>query len=103
MKFAMLQVQDRYRNIKLRADYPPHLYALSDRAYSQLRMSAHAQCLVVSGESGAGDVSQWVQRYVICILLLGKTEATKLLVEHVVHLCQQTGSTDLHRRIVQVS
>lgn len=74
-----------YSSVELRRDLPPHLYAISDCAYQNLKRNAVNQCCVVSGESGAG-----------------KTESTKLLIEHVVQLCRQS-PTDLHRRIVQVN
>jgi len=35
-------------------------------------------------------------------LFAGKTESTKLLVQHVVHLCSQQ-TTNLHQRIIEVS
>ena len=49
-----------------------------------IKRTGQNQCCVVSGESGAG-----------------KTESTKLLVEHIAHLAQNTDS-QLHQRIIQV-
>lgn len=43
---------------------PPHLYAIAQRAYSQLVTNKESQSVVISGESGAG-----------------KTEATKIVLK----------------------
>jgi len=74
-----------YREVSVRSSLPPHIYAVSDSAYQNLRNNQVNQCCVVSGESGAG-----------------KTESTKLLIEHIAQLCRHDTS-DLHTRIVQVN
>lgn len=44
---------------------PPHIFALGNAAYSHMRMTKENQCMIVSGESGAG-----------------KTESTKLIMQY---------------------
>jgi myosin-3 len=74
-----------YREVSVRSSLPPHIYVISDSAYQSMRFNHVDQCCVVSGESGAG-----------------KTESTKLLIEHIAQLCRHDKS-DLHSRIVQVN
>lgn len=77
---------ERYTDVKVRSQLPPHIYAISDRCYQNLRRTGKNQCCVVSGESGAG-----------------KTESTKLMVQHIAQLCKTQNQTNLHERIVQVN
>ncbi|CAL1546951.1 unnamed protein product [Lymnaea stagnalis] len=58
---------DEYRYSQI--SQTPHLYAISARAYSGIRDLEQDQVILVSGESGAG-----------------KTEATKLMVQHLMHI-----------------
>ena len=57
---------------------------MAARAYQQMRETNTNQVILVSGESGAG-----------------KTESTKLMVKHFVHMCPQ-GSGDLHDKVIEV-
>lgn len=80
-------VSGRYRMSKKSAQ-PPHIYAAADAAYQALiglggRAPAN-QCILISGESGAG-----------------KTESTKLIIKQLVDLC--SGNTQLERQILQVN
>lgn len=67
---------------------PPHIYAVADRAYrsmlGRLATGPKNQCIVISGESGAG-----------------KTESTKLLLRQIMELCK--GNSQLERQILQVN
>ena len=63
---------------------PPHLYAIADRAYRDLRRTSQSQSIVVSGESGAG-----------------KTESQKHILKY---LCESWGGahdTPVETRILE--
>ncbi|KAI2660212.1 Myosin-IIIb [Labeo rohita] len=65
---------------------PPHIFAVADRAYQsmlgRLATGPKNQCIVISGESGAG-----------------KTESTKLLLRHIMELCK--ANSQLEQQILQ--
>uniref|UniRef100_A0A6Q2X685 Myosin motor domain-containing protein n=1 Tax=Esox lucius TaxID=8010 RepID=A0A6Q2X685_ESOLU len=67
---------------------PPHIFAVADRAYQSMlgRLSTgpQNQCIVISGESGAG-----------------KTESTKLLLRQIMELCK--ANSQLEQQILQVN
>ncbi|XP_019902495.3 unconventional myosin-XV [Esox lucius] len=70
------QGKDQHRN-------PPHVYAIADAAFSQSQSSPQEQCIVISGQSGAG-----------------KTEATKLIVHYLSSMYQ--GRNDNLRQPTEV-
>lgn len=74
----------KYRGV-LRADVPPHVFAIADAAYTGVNQSNKSQVCVVSGESGAG-----------------KTETTKHLVRHILSLANG-GASGLQNKILQTS
>lgn len=53
-----------YQNSQI-GDIPPHIFAIGDNSYRKLIETSSNQCIVISGESGAG-----------------KTESTKLLLQY---------------------
>ena len=57
-----------YRN-KAKSDNPPHIFAIADTAYNAMLHHRQSQCVVISGESGAG-----------------KTESANFLLKHLVFL-----------------
>ncbi|XP_041053877.1 myosin-IIIb [Carcharodon carcharias] len=67
---------------------PPHIFAVADRAYrsmlGRLATGPKSQCIVISGESGAG-----------------KTESTKLLLRQIMELCK--GNSQLEQQVLQVN
>uniref|UniRef100_T1DAD5 Unconventional myosin-Ic n=1 Tax=Crotalus horridus TaxID=35024 RepID=T1DAD5_CROHD len=63
------QHMNRYRGVSF-YEVSPHLYAIADNAYRSLRTERKDQCILISGESGAG-----------------KTEATKKILQYYAVTC----------------
>ncbi|XP_060583586.1 unconventional myosin-Ia-like isoform X8 [Ruditapes philippinarum] len=59
------EVIEEYRSRNI-YELPPHIYAISDEAYRSMRDRNLDQCIIISGESGAG-----------------KTEASKVIMQYV--------------------
>lgn len=59
-----LDMVRKYENVNI-GDLPPHIFAIGNATYSSLRRTGRNQCVVISGESGAG-----------------KTESTKLILQN---------------------
>ena len=60
-------------------ELPPHVYALSEDTFQALKTSHFNQCIIISGESGAG-----------------KTEAAKLVMKYIAAVC---GSSEEIQRV----
>eukprot|EP00043_Microstomoeca_roanoka_P014807 m.147383 g.147383 ORF g.147383 m.147383 type:complete len:969 (-) comp16110_c2_seq2:273-3179(-) len=69
-----------------KAGVPPHLFAIADVAFQSMMQDSKDQACVISGESGAG-----------------KTEAAKLFVKHLLHVCNGCEVDGLHTKLVQVN
>ncbi|XP_071794491.1 myosin-IIIb-like isoform X2 [Asterias amurensis] len=82
------QQSELYKN-KRRTDNPPHIFAVSDSSYQAMITGSAVggkrnQCIVISGESGAG-----------------KTESTKFIIKQLIELCK--GKSQLEQQILQVN
>ncbi|XP_063067724.1 myosin-IIIb isoform X2 [Engraulis encrasicolus] len=81
------EVSERYKYHDKKS-LPPHIFAVADKAYQsmlgRLGTGPQSQCIVISGESGAG-----------------KTESTKLLLRHIMELCR--ANSQLEQQILQVN
>jgi myosin heavy subunit len=71
---------------KICNEVPPHIFWTADRAYQRMIAEKTRQCIVISGESGSG-----------------KTESTKLIVEHIIYLCKNNGENSLEKKILDVN
>mmetsp|Transcript_10812 Transcript_10812/g.32376 ORF Transcript_10812/g.32376 Transcript_10812/m.32376 type:complete len:1341 (-) Transcript_10812:72-4094(-) len=78
------EVQAKYLRCQ-RADHDPHIYYLAYNAYETMLRTRQNQAFVISGESGSG-----------------KTESTKLVVNHVIELCKASNK-ELESRITQLN
>ncbi|GAM22908.1 hypothetical protein SAMD00019534_060830, partial [Acytostelium subglobosum LB1] len=50
-------------------EIPPHVYSVADKAYRALRSEHENQCIIISGESGAGktEASKYIMQYIASI------------------------------------
>ncbi|KAK5966783.1 Myosin motor domain-containing protein [Trichostrongylus colubriformis] len=74
----------KYRGKSL-GQMPPHVYAVADKAYREMRRNKESQSIIVSGESGAG-----------------KTESQKAILRY---LCENWGATagPIQKRILETN
>eukprot|EP00451_Oxyrrhis_marina_P019407 CAMPEP_0204351698 /NCGR_PEP_ID=MMETSP0469-20131031/31310_1 /ASSEMBLY_ACC=CAM_ASM_000384 /TAXON_ID=2969 /ORGANISM="Oxyrrhis marina" /LENGTH=1139 /DNA_ID=CAMNT_0051338297 /DNA_START=33 /DNA_END=3453 /DNA_ORIENTATION=+ len=56
-------------SFKSRLDVPPHIFATAEAAFRQLVLEEESQCVIISGESGAGktEASKQIQNYVAAV------------------------------------
>uniref|UniRef100_A0A3B4ABK4 non-specific serine/threonine protein kinase n=1 Tax=Periophthalmus magnuspinnatus TaxID=409849 RepID=A0A3B4ABK4_9GOBI len=78
------QFSKLYHGVK-RADNPPHIFATADAAYQGMVSFCKDQCIIISGESGAG-----------------KTESAHLIVQHLTFL-GKANNRSLREKILQVN
>jgi myosin-1 len=58
----------RYKG-KSPSDVPPHVFAVAERAYREMREEEESQCVIISGESGAGktEAAKQIMRYIAAV------------------------------------
>lgn len=76
---------EEYTDLVTRTQRPPHLFWSADHAYRALCNTGRNQCILVSGESGAG-----------------KTESTKYMIRHLMKI-SPSDDTQLLDKIVQIN
>ncbi|EEB08829.1 myosin type I [Schizosaccharomyces japonicus yFS275] len=69
-----MEVLQSYQG-KNRLEVPPHVYAIAESAYYQMNAYKENQCIIISGESGAG-----------------KTEAAKRIMQYITHVSKSVGT-----------
>eukprot|EP00761_Pharyngomonas_kirbyi_P012356 gb/GECH01012383.1/.p1 GENE.gb/GECH01012383.1/~~gb/GECH01012383.1/.p1 ORF type:complete len:1469 (+),score=336.96 gb/GECH01012383.1/:1-4407(+) len=72
----------RYKN-KFRYENPPHIFALAESAYRSMINDQESQCVIISGESGAG-----------------KTESAKLIMKYIAAVSGKTGEVERVKNII---
>ena len=62
--------------MKNRLDVPPHIYTTAEAAYRNMQLEEEDQCVIISGESGAGktEASKQIQGYIARVSSDGETD-----------------------------
>nr|AHX26704.1 chitin synthase [Owenia fusiformis] len=79
------EYHEKYRNVKVRSQLSPHVFWVADQSYQRMRETHNSQCILVSGESGAG-----------------KTESVKLIIRHITQLSPSANAV-LSEKIIMVN
>ncbi|KAA0717237.1 Unconventional myosin-Ic [Triplophysa tibetana] len=79
------QNMDRHRGVNF-YEISPHIFSLADNSYRALRTERRDQCILISGESGAG-----------------KTEASKKILQYYTHICPTRNNTHTIRERLLLS
>uniref|UniRef100_A0A8C1X9K0 Myosin Ic, paralog a n=1 Tax=Cyprinus carpio TaxID=7962 RepID=A0A8C1X9K0_CYPCA len=78
------QNMERHRGVNF-YEISPHIFALANNSYRALRTERRDQCILLSGESGAG-----------------KTEASKKILQYYTHICPTRNNTHtIRERLLQ--
>jgi len=79
--YKRLEIYDKTHIAKYRGKYmyeeAPHIYALSNNAYRNMNTNRDNQCIIISGESGAG-----------------KTEASKIIMQYISAVSRSSAEID---------
>ncbi|XP_060063733.1 uncharacterized protein LOC132544183 [Ylistrum balloti] len=80
------QERRKYQDLKVRGSQPPHIYWVADNAHRSLIETHLKQCIVVTGDSGAG-----------------KTETTKYALQHLIKRVEKCAVPDLVEKLSRVN
>ncbi|XP_069138133.1 chitin synthase chs-2-like [Argopecten irradians] len=80
------QARRKYRDLRIRGSQPPHVYWVADNAHRSLIETHLKQCIVVTGDTGAG-----------------KTETTKYALQHLIERVDKCAVPDLVEKLSQVN
>ncbi|KAM3603846.1 uncharacterized protein V6R79_002916 [Siganus canaliculatus] len=72
-----------YRDRKL-GELPPHIFALAEACYSNMKRHQKSQCCIISGESGAG-----------------KTESSKLILKYLAAVSGEVSEQQIEQQILE--
>jgi myosin-1 len=76
-------MNDTKKRGKFRHELPPHIFALAEAAYRGLTQDGESQCVIISGESGAG-----------------KTEAAKLIMQYIAAVSGSSSGVERVKKII---
>eukprot|EP01087_Luapelamoeba_hula_P023776 TRINITY_DN880_c0_g1_i2.p1 TRINITY_DN880_c0_g1~~TRINITY_DN880_c0_g1_i2.p1 ORF type:complete len:301 (+),score=61.89 TRINITY_DN880_c0_g1_i2:92-994(+) len=68
---------------KSRLELPPHIFSIGEAAYRAMKVDKENQCVIISGESGAG-----------------KTEAAKKIMLYIAHASSSSGDVDRVKNVI---
>lgn len=82
------ETMELYRKTSDKRSLPPHLFVTADQAYDSLMLEKQSQCMIISGESGAG-----------------KTESIKLVLKYITHISKRGFSeqNNIQEQILQAN
>ncbi|KAH3703114.1 hypothetical protein DPMN_078143 [Dreissena polymorpha] len=85
LRIYLDEIHEQYHYDQAVGGLEPHVFQVSAAAYKRMLQTDTDQVIIVSGESGAG-----------------KTESTKYMVKHLVHMCKG-GDMELHNKLIEIN
>ncbi|KAH3703118.1 hypothetical protein DPMN_078147 [Dreissena polymorpha] len=85
LRLYLDEIHEQYHYDQAVGGLEPHVFQVAAAAYKRMLQTDTDQVIIVSGESGAG-----------------KTESTKYMVKHLVHMCKG-GDMELHNKLIEIN
>uniref|UniRef100_A0A3P9M6G7 Myosin motor domain-containing protein n=1 Tax=Oryzias latipes TaxID=8090 RepID=A0A3P9M6G7_ORYLA len=82
-EFPIYTAEQLYHGRKL-GELPPHIFAIAESCYFNMRRNLRSQCCIISGESGAG-----------------KTESTKLILQYLTAISGKLSLQEIEKQILE--
>uniref|UniRef100_A0A3B3BM11 Myosin motor domain-containing protein n=1 Tax=Oryzias melastigma TaxID=30732 RepID=A0A3B3BM11_ORYME len=82
-EFPIYSAEQLYHGQKL-GELPPHIFAIAESCYFNMKRNLRNQCCIISGESGAG-----------------KTESTKLILQYLTAISGQRSTQEIENQILE--